>query len=163
MIQKKKYARKMNFSFDGPDFAIPSAKESTLKLYFYLPEEKGFLYAWSSPLESIKGAMKYNNKEAIVTANLNSYYEDGDFYEFYDGETYGKAIFKITRSGREGYAVYIDDYTTMTTYQFNYVETYYDDERALKVANSIEPWHVTVAEETKEDINQDSDSTETLN
>lgn len=165
----------MNFSFDSyEDVAtcnhdVPG--KSTLKILAsnsYL-----YIYAWSSPLDSMKGAMKYNDKEAIVTANINTIYTEGDYYEFFDEETYGKAIFKITRPGGgvyEGYAVYIDDYTTMTTYQFNFViEEEKDEENKYwyerhedlvqKMINTLEIHNVSIIEEVDETETEDAEDT----
>ena len=160
----------MNFSFDSyGDLAACSQNysgKSTLEIFNNI----GYIYAWSSPLESMKGAMKYNDKEAIVTANINTIYTEGDYYEFFDEETYGKAIFKITRPGGgiyEGYAVYIDDYTTMTTYQFNFVmekekyeenKDWYED-RVQKMINTLEIHNVSIIEEVDETETEDAEDT----
>lgn len=156
----------MNFSFDSNDDSASCFNnvfsKSTLEIYWTL----GYIYAWSSPLDSMKGAMKYNDKEAIVTANINTIYTEGDYYEFFDEETYGKAIFKITRPGGsiyEGYAVYIDDYTTMTTYQFNFViekEWYEDHEHSLqKMINTLEIHDVSIIEEVDKTETEDAEDT----
>ena len=154
----------MCFSFDGPINGRcweETIHLSTLEYIFYTSQnytykELSYLYAWSSPLESMKGAMKYNDKDAIVSANTNTIYKDGNYYEFYDEETYGKAIFKINRPGGgnfEGYAVYIDDYTSMITYQFNFIResSEYDEEEAFRLANSIKVYNITISED---DISQ---------
>ena len=136
----------MNFTWEGPAALGEDAWSGTSTLVLADATRTYLTYAWSSALDNMDGAIKYYDKETIVTVDSNTVYNDGDYYELYDEETYDKVVFKVTRVVDNveyiGYAVYMDNYNTMTTYQFNYLERsdVFDDTHALNVANSIDFW-----------------------
>lgn len=123
-----------------------------------------YLWVWDYEIVNEEDVLRNRDKDTIVNSmaevsTCNCNYTSGDYYEFTDGETEARVIFKITGSVRSdimgdegyyienyeamtGYACYIENYETMTGYAMGYLQRneIFDESRVLEVVKSFDFW-----------------------
>ena len=131
----------MDFKWEGPlslgECASKSTDGNTLGLETKNDDYR--LVAWVDGLGDEADWAKNADKETIISWVNSATYKDGDFYEANETEEGYKVIFKVSNEEYTGYVCFIDDYERLEAHQFIYLEktAIFDNERALKVVNSI--------------------------
>ena len=131
----------MDFSWEGPLALGECTSESTDGNTLWLETNNNDyrFAAWVDGLEDEADWAKNADKETIISWVNSVKYIDGEFYEGRETEEGYKVIFKVSNEEYTGYVCFIDDYERLEAHQFIYLEKteIFDNERALKVVNSI--------------------------